>query len=190
MIAMVSGEAEHAGTYVALFRGINVGRANRVAMADLRAVFGRLGFTDVRTLLNSGNVVFFAPTAPPAELAARIRERLADELGLHTDVIVVSAAGIADVVAANPLPVSGADASRMLVAFLAEAADRARLRPLLQRDWAPEALALGEDAAYLWCPGGVAASRLVKALEREAAGAVTMRNWATVVRIRELADGG
>jgi uncharacterized protein (DUF1697 family) len=185
---METAAGANTSTYVALLRGINVGRANRVAMADLRAAFRRLGFTDVRTLLNSGNVVFAAPAAVRSEIAARIGDALADDLGLRAIVVVVSAAGIADVVAGNPLTVSDADASRMLVAFPAEDADLARLQQLLDQDWAPEALALAENAAYLWCPGGVAASRLVKALERVSGGAVTMRNWATVVSIRELLD--
>lgn len=173
--------------YVAFIRGINVGRANRVAMADLRRVIGRLGYTGVRTLLNSGNVVFDAAVAPPADLAACIGDAMADEFGLRPAVIVVTAAEIADVLDGNPLSAVASDPSRMLVTFLATPDGSESLRPLLRQDWKPEALALGEHVAYLWCPGGVAASPLVQAVARESGDAGTMRNWATVARIGAVA---
>jgi len=157
-----------------------------VAMADLRAIIGGLGYADVRTLLNSGNVVFAAPNTASGDLAARIRDVLADRLELRTTVIVLSAAEIADVLAKNPLSGLADDPSRMLVAFLAATADRARWQVLLQTDWTPEAVGLGERVAYLWCPMGVAASPLVQAIGRESGDAVTMRNWATVAKIGAL----
>ena len=155
-------------------------------MADLRAVIGGLGYTDVRTLLNSGNVVFDAPATAPGDLAARIRDVLADRLGLRTAVIVLSTAEIVEVLGGNPLSGLAEDPSRMLVAFLAATADRGRWQVLLQTDWTPEAVGLGEHVAYLWCPMGVAASPLVQAIGREFGDAVTMRNWATVAKIGAL----
>ena len=76
-----------AGRMVGLIRGINVGRAKRVAMADLRALVEGLGYGDVRTLLNSGNVVFTAPRTTTARAAARIEEGLATQLGVPARVI-------------------------------------------------------------------------------------------------------
>lgn len=80
------------GRYAALIRGINVGTANRVAMVDLRAAMSGLGFTHVRTLLNSGNAVFDAPDAPPRDLGGRITEAMAARFGLAPTVIVLPAA--------------------------------------------------------------------------------------------------
>jgi uncharacterized protein (DUF1697 family) len=154
-------------------------------MEDLRAIFGDLGYSGVRTLLNSGNVVFDAHTARPAELAARICDAIADRLGVRLAVVVLTAGEIERVEAGNPLSDLAENPSRMIVAFLAEPGDLARLLPMLQTDWTPEAVALGERVAYLWCPGGVVASSLVKALGRELGGAVTSRNWTTVARIAE-----
>lgn len=175
--------------WVALLRGINVGRANRVAMADLRALVAGLGYTDVRTLLNSGNVVFVAGDDAPGDAAARIQAALAAELGVSARVIAVSAADLAVVVRENTLAGVADDPSRLLVAFLAEPADRVRLVGLLAQDWAPEALAVGSRAAYLWCANGVSDSRLWQAVSTEVGHAVTSRNWATVLKLLELANG-
>ena len=140
-------------TYVALIRGINVGHAKRVAMADLRALVEGLGYGDVRTLLNSGNVLFTALGVAPGDAAAHIERALEERLGVSARVTVLSAAELAAAVADNPLLEVADNPSRLMVAVLANPADRTRLEPLLAQDWAPEALALGARVAYLWCPG-------------------------------------
>jgi len=175
-----------ANRYVALMRGINVGRARRVAMADLRALVEDLGFGEVRTLLNSGNVVFSGPDAAAADIAARIEDALAARLGVVARVTVLSAAELAEAVAGNALAATTDNPSRQLVAFLADPADRPRLEPLEKRDWAREALVLGARVAYLWCPDGVIASRLAKAVDGALGDAVTSRNWATVLKLDAL----
>src|SRR5204862_6684845 len=78
--------------YVALIRGINVGRAKRVAMADLRALVEDLGYGEVRTLLNSGNVVFRVPAARRGDIPGRIEKAITAWLGVSTRVVVLSAA--------------------------------------------------------------------------------------------------
>jgi uncharacterized protein (DUF1697 family) len=169
--------------HVALFRGINVGRAKRVAMVDLRALVERLGFGDVRTLLNSGNVVFTTARAAAGAAGAGIEKALATELGVSARVTVLTAAELAAAVAKNPLLEIADDPSRLLVAFLANPSDRSKLRPLTEQDWAPEALAVGARVAYLWCPNGVLASPLAEAVNRVLGDAVTARNWATVLKL-------
>jgi uncharacterized protein (DUF1697 family) len=176
-----------AGKQVALLRGINVGRAKRVAMADLRTLVESLGYTDVRTLLNSGNVVFTAPRAAPGKAAARIEGALAEGLGISALVTVFTAAELAAAVRDNPLLEVAGDPSRHFVAFLSDPADRRRLEPLAGQDWAPEVLALGPRVAYIWCPAGLLASRLSEAVARVLGDAVTTRNWATVTKLHALA---
>ncbi len=196
---------------MALLRGINVGRAKRVSMADLRALFADLGYDDVRTLLNSGNVVFSGPGAAPAaadsgsgmvsggaadatpiavalNAAARIEAALAQRLGVSARVTVLTAAELATIVAGNALLAVAGDHSRLLVAVLADPADRSRLEPLAEQDWAPEALALGERVAYMWCPDGVIASPLSAAVGRLLGDAVTARNWATMTKLQVLTE--
>jgi uncharacterized protein (DUF1697 family) len=176
-----------AGRQIALIRGINVGRAKRVAMADLRAVVEDLGYRDVRTLLNSGNVVFAAPGAAGGDAAGRIEKAMAMRLGVSARVTVLSARELAAAVADNPLLAVADDPSRLFVAVLNQPADRKRLEPLARQDWAPDALALGKRVAYLWCPEGMMASRLAEAVGRALGDAVTTRNWATMTKLHALA---
>jgi uncharacterized protein (DUF1697 family) len=174
-------------THIALIRGINVGHARRVSMADLRALVEDLGYGHVRTLLNSGNVLFAAPGTAPSDAAARIEQSLGARLGVSARVTVLTAAELAGAVADNPLLEVADDPSRLMVAVLANPADRMRLERFLAQDWAPEALALGARVAYLWCPQGVIASRLWEAVGHVLGDAVTTRNWATVTKLHALA---
>ena len=176
-----------AATQIALLRGINVGRAKRIAMADLRALVERLGFRDVRTLLNSGNLVFSAGRSTPGTTGTRIEQALLDELGVAVRVTVLSAAELAGVVAGNPLLDVANNHSRLMVSVLATSADTRRLEPLLQQDWQPEALALGTRVAYFWCPAGIIESPVAKAMARALRDDVTTRNWSTMTKLHALA---
>lgn len=173
----------------ALLRGINVGRAKRVAMAELRALVAELGFGDVRTLLNSGNVLYTAPGIAPADAAERIEEAIRARLGITSRVTVLTAAEIAAAVAGNPLGDVADNPSRLFVAVLRDPADRAKLEPLAERDWGREVLALGGRVAYLWCPDGSMGSQLPEAVGRALGDAVTTRNWATLTKLHALTGG-
>jgi uncharacterized protein (DUF1697 family) len=177
-----------ANRQVALIRGINVGRAKRVAMADLRVLVEGLGYEEVRTLLNSGNVVFTSPRAAPGDAAARIEKALTTQLGVSTRVTVLTAKELADAVAENPLLEVANDSSRLLVAVFSNPTDRKKLESLLKQDWAAEVLALGTRVAYLWCPEGILASRLAESVGRALGDAVTTRNWATMLKLNTLTE--
>ncbi len=173
---------------IALIRGINVGRAKRVAMADLRALVEDLGYGDVRTLLNSGNVVFTTPRAAVGDAAARIEKTLATKLGVSARVTVLTAAELAAAITDNPLLQIAGDPSRFLVAFLNNPADRSKLNPLMKQGWTAEVLAIGARVAYLWCADGILASRLLEAVSRLLGDAVTTRNWTTVMKLHALTE--
>ena len=175
--------------HVALIRGINVGKAKRVAMADLRALLVELGYGEPRTLLNSGNVVFEAGRESSRKVAARVEEGMAGRLEVAARATVLTAADFATVVEENPLGGVADNPSRLLVAFLREPKDRVRLQPLARQAWKPEALGLGSRAAYLWCPAGMLESPLAEAVGRVLGEATTTRNWATVTKIRALLQG-
>ena len=176
-----------AGRQIALLRGINVGRAKRVAMADLRALLSNLGYTEVATLLNSGNVVFTAPNSTTSESAFRIETALATTLGVASRVTVLDAAELANIVEENTLLEIAPDPSRLLVVVLTDPDDRQLLEPLLGQDWSPEALAVGTRAAYIWCEDGILASRVVATVGRLLRDAATTRNWATISKLHALA---
>jgi uncharacterized protein (DUF1697 family) len=176
--------------HVALLRGINVGRAKRIGMADLRALVTSLGYTGVRTLLASGNVVFDAPAGLRGDHGARLQRAIEDQLGVSSRVTILSAADVAGAVATNPLAKVTTNPSRLLVAVPARPADRGALEPLTRQDWSPEAIALGRRVAYLWCPESINDSPLLKAMERALRSAVTSRNWSTMLKLHALVEGG
>ena len=175
-------------THVALLRGINVGRAKRIAMSELRSLVAALGYEDVRTLLNSGNVVFGVPAAAKGDPGPRIEKAIAAQLGITSRVTVLTAKELSAIVAANPLLKLANDPSRLMVCFLFDPADRTRLQPLSKQDWGDDALAVGKRVAYVWCKEGVLASQLMTAVGKALGDAVTARNWATVLKIHALVE--
>src|SRR5262245_52505396 len=103
--------------------------------------------------------------------------------------MVLTTSEVCEAVTCNPLIEVADDPSRLLVAILANPADRRRLEPLLEQDWTPESLALGPRVAYLWCPKGILASRLPEAVGRVLKDGVTTRNWATMKKLYSLITG-
>jgi uncharacterized protein (DUF1697 family) len=168
---------------IALLRGINVGRAKRIAMAELRSLFLELGHKEVRTLLNSGNVLFKCTRPNTGKLALTIQSAIEDAHGFSTSVTVVTAADLAAIVRDNPLLHVAVDPARHLVAFVAHPRSLVPLRSLMEEPWAPDALAIGPQAAYLWCAAGVLDSKLSQTFARRAGDTVTTRNWATVLKL-------
>ncbi len=175
--------------FVALFRGINVGKAKRIAMADLRALLESLGYSEVKTLLNSGNAVFDAPDAPAARHAQGIRDAVAKQLGVDALVIVKSAKDVAAIVAGNPLAAVATDPSRLLVAVTDQAGTLAGLDAIARTGWGADEVRLGKHAAYLWCPDGILASKAGTALLKGLADRGTTRNWATIEKLHLMLQG-
>lgn len=172
---------------IALLRGINVGKAKRVAMADLRAIVEALGYGEVKTILNSGNIVFSA--AHDASRAAnRIEEAMLAELGVSSRIIGLSSGELEDVIARNPLPDATSEPSRFLIAIVRDPAALAPIAKLEKQDWRPEVLALGKREAWMWCPEGILGGKLVESVGRALGDTVTTRNWATLLRIRDAAS--
>jgi uncharacterized protein (DUF1697 family) len=174
--------------HIALLRGINVGKAKRVAMADLRALMEALGHANVRTLLNSGNAVFDAKPATPASHASKLKAAILEHAGVDCEVIVKTAADIAAAIAEHPLRKHADDDSKLIVMFTQDAASLAALKPLADGDWAPEAFAVGEHAAWLWCANGTIESRINKAVGKLLGQRGTGRNWATLEKLHAMAQ--
>jgi len=176
--------------YVALFRGINVGKAKRIAMADLRALLEELGYREVKTLLNSGNAVFTARAGAPPKMAARIRAAVAGELGVDAQVVVKSGQDLASIVAGNELGKIATDPARLLVAMVSDSKALAALAVLAGKDWGEERVHLGRHAAYIWCAQGILESDALEALMRASGATATTRNWATLGKIHALMTDG
>ncbi len=174
---------------VAFLRGVNVGRGKRVAMADLRTLVESLGYCDVRTLLNSGNIVFSVPKGAQGDPAARIEKAITAKLGISSRVTVMTADEVAVAVDDNPLGEVADHPSRLLVMVFRDSEARSQLKQLSRQSWAPEALALGKRVAYLWCPHGIIDSRLMLAVSRLLGDRGTARNMATMTKLHLLTRG-
>ena len=172
--------------YVALFRGINVGKAKRIAMADLRKLLEELGYGDVKTLLNSGNAVFSGAAGAANKHARRIRAAVAGQLGVDALVIVKSAQDIAGIIADNKLEKVASDHSRLLVAVSDEAGVLAGIKPLAAKDWGREKVHVGKHGALVWCANGILESQALTAVLKGLEGGGTTRNWATLNKIHSL----
>lgn len=177
-------------TWVVLLRGINVGRAKRVAMADLREAVAACGFTDVTTLLNSGNVVAVSQMAVNApESAAAVRAALLGRTGVDAAVLVLPADHVRAVAAANPLVDVGTDDSRLMVSLLSEPVEVGGLPVPDMQALGDERIAVTSDAVYQWCPDGVLKSRVPATFWQAIAPAtVTARNWRTLTRVLAAVD--
>ena len=174
---------------IALIRGINVGRGKRVAMSDLRDLVAALGHTNVRTLMNSGNILFQSKRPNPAKLSLSIEAAITAKCGFSASVAVITAQDLNIIIAQNPLLRLAKDHSRHLVAFVAHAKHLVPLRSMLEEKWTPDALAITDRAAYLWCSTGILDGKLNLAFTRLAGGTVTTRNWATVLKLQAAAQG-
>lgn len=176
--------------YVALLRGVNVGKAKRVAMAEFRALLSGLGYTDVSTLLNSGNAVFRANAGTPIQHATAIATALAAGLKIEVPVIVKSADELAAIVAQCPIATEAVDHSRLLVAFVQDPNALPSLTAIAPLIAPPEQFAIGSHAAYLLCANGILESKAGAALLGKIGKSTTTRNWATVLKLHALANGG
>ncbi len=175
-------------TFVALLRGINVGKAKRIPMAELRALLEELGYTDVATLLNSGNAVFRAAKGTPAIHAKQIAAAIASRMGFDVPVVVKSARELAAIVSENPLAEDATNHSQLLVVFAQGNAAFAGLSAVANLVQPPERFAIGDSAAYLDCAAGILESKAGEALLGKVGKSVTTRNWATVLKLQTLVD--
>jgi uncharacterized protein (DUF1697 family) len=174
-----------ATTYVALLRGINVGKAHQVAMPRLKEVLTDRGHKDVRTHLRSGNVVLTSRLGE-AELATDLSSAIEAEFGFAVPVVVRTGAEIAAVVQGDPFATVATDPARYLVTFLPEAPDPARIDALPKAEGGGDFLVRGREL-YLWLPDGVAGTPLASWKWDDLLGRPgTARNWNTVRKLAEL----
>jgi uncharacterized protein (DUF1697 family) len=176
-------------TYVALLRAVNLGAVNKVSMSELRDLLASLGFEDVRTILQTGNVVFRCDATSASGLEATLEREIAQSLRLKTTVFVRDADEIADVVAHNPFPrETKQDPSHVVVSFLRAAVELRAVRALQAAVGGPELVRAYGRHLYIVYPDGIGRSRLTGALfARHIRGIATARNWSTVVKLAEAA---
>lgn len=174
-------------TWISLLRGVNLAGHNRIKMDALRAVYVTLGFTDVQTLLQSGNVVFRAKPGDRARLGKRIEDAIEAQFGFRCAVVLRSSDDLRKVVAANPFATrEDLDGSKLGIHFLA--ADPPLSPPAI--DCEPEELHIVGRELFIYYPNGMGRPKLSLPKVEKALGTFgTMRNWNTVRKLLEMAEG-
>jgi uncharacterized protein (DUF1697 family) len=178
-------------TFVALLRAVNVSGQNKVPMAELRRALGGLGLTGVETYLQSGNVVFDADGDAAAEQAPAIHGLIARELGHDVRVLVLTAAELAHIAAANPFLAGAADEKYLHVTFLCAPADADGFAGRELPAQAGERAERAGSVIYLDLPHGYGRTKLNNAyFERVLKTPATTRNWRTVLALAEMSARG
>lgn len=171
-------------THVGLLRGINVGTAKQVGMADLVAVVQGEGYGEVATLLRSGNVVLAAPSGLAPDAAQRLEAALLAATGVRSSWVLLPVAALEEALAADPLGEVATDPSRRLLTFLGDALPAGVVPP---EGIEPDVVVLGDRVVYSWHPDGVSRSRVPPAWWRSLGPAGTARNRTTCERLLALA---
>jgi uncharacterized protein (DUF1697 family) len=188
--------SEQRETRIALLRGINVGGKHKLPMADLSSMFEQVGCEDVRTYIQSGNVVFGADAELAAELPDRIAGAIEARFGFTSPVVVRTAGELGDVFESNPFLGEGArvaeavDEKALHVLFLRDRPTGAGLEALDPDRSPPDRFAVRGREVYLFCPNGVARTKLTAQYFDSRLDTVgTQRNWRTVRKLLELTEG-
>jgi uncharacterized protein (DUF1697 family) len=175
---------------ISMLRGVNVGGHNKIRMEALRDLYESLGFLNVQTHIQSGNVVFRTKGWDLAVVAKRIGDGIEQGFGFRPGVIVRTTADLRDVIARNPFSARpGIDPSRLLVTFLSGDPDEEAREKVLSIKVDPEELRIVGREIYVHYPNGMGRTKLPAALiEKALKTSGTGRNWNTVTRLLEIAE--
>ena len=173
--------------HVALLRGINVGGKNKVSMTALAEVFAQAGCTDVRTYIQSGNVVFLAARASAKRLSRLVPQQIRERFGFGVPIVIRTAEELGYVAANNPFLRPGSDTGSLYIAFLADAPNSCRVASLdPNRSWGDAFQVVGREV-YLHLPNGAARTKLTNNyFDATLATVSTFRNWRTVSKLVEM----
>ena len=173
-----------------MLRGVNVGGHNRLKMEELRAVYESLKLRDACTYVQSGNVVFRSEEQNLLRLATQIEDAIERRFGFRPDVILRTAAELKDVIARNPFAKrAGVEPNKLLVLFLAHEPRSEAREKLLSLKTDPDELKLSGREFYIYFPKGVGQSKLPAIIDRTLKSPATGRNWNSVTRMLEIAEG-
>lgn len=174
-------------SYLAFFRGVNVGGANKLPMKELVAILESLGCTNVQTYIQSGNAAFASGSRSRDKLAAQITAAIEQAKGFAPLVLLLRQPQLEAIAAANPYPAAEADHKTLHLFFLTAKAKKPDLAALEKLQAADESFALLGDVLYLHAPSGIGRSKLAAKVDRYLGVPTTARNWRTVSTMLELA---
>jgi len=175
-------------TYVALLRGINLGSHNKVPMAVLRTLVEGLGYDDVATYIQSGNVVLTTSDSA-AKVETALHNAIAKEFGIDVAVVVRNARQLKKIVDGNPFTKKAKGENSLHVIFLAAKPKADKVKALTKADWGADEVAVVGTEAYLHLPNGYGRAKLNNMLvEKQLGVAGTTRNWRTTLKLVELSS--
>ncbi len=177
-----------ANTYIALLRGINVSGHKKIKMPDLKAMFEALGFTNVRTYIQSGNVVFESNSSEGLE--GKISAKIQEQFGFDVSVICRTAAEMEQVVARNPYAeLVGFETEKLYVTFLQETPSGEKLEALKTFTFEPEMYTVSGQEIYVYCFNGYGNTKLENAFfEKKLKVPASTRNWRTINKLIEMSQ--
>ena len=174
--------------FISMLRAVNVGGTSVIKMEPLRAAYEALGFEDVRSLLQSGNVLFRSGAKDSRQLARRIKQELERKFGLDIEVVIRTLPELESIFERSPVLSPRADLAKLLVMFLTGVPDAQGQARLVKGHKGPEMLEIRGPEVYLYYPDGVGRSKLTTAvLERHLGTMGTARNWNTLTKLLEAA---
>lgn len=177
-------------TYISILRGINVSGRNLIKMADLQQLLRESGFQNLKTYIQSGNVVYRYPQTDVKILSSLIASKITQAYGFQIPVITLAIDQIREIVGNNPFSQDKEKDEKFLhVTFLADVPLTEHVAKVTATDYSPDELTITGQAAYLYCPAGYAETRLSnKFLETSLKVSATTRNWKTTNQLKNMAE--
>lgn len=175
-------------TFIALLRSVNVLGKNMIKMPELARAFDKAGFRNVRTYIQSGNVIFETGKESGESLSAKIREMITKSFSLTIQVLVITPQELSDIALQNPFAERPeVDLSRMHVTFIDRDAEAERAEKLLSYHYPPDEIIIGKRAVYVHCPDGYGRTKFHNNfIEKKLSVNATSRNWNTCLKLMEM----
>ena len=174
--------------WIALFRAVNVGGKNKMSMTRLQAVFTSVGCTNVRTYIQSGNVVFSSANKNKTPLTRKLLEATEGEFGFRPQVLLLTEAQFREALTNNPFDAHGKDPKTLHLYFLEESPSQPDLAGLAKLATKTEQFQLAGDVFYLHAPDGIGRSKLAAAAEKRLGVPATARNYNTIDALRAMLE--
>lgn len=175
-------------TYLSILRGINVGGRNKIKMADLRGLYEKIGFSNVQTYIQSGNVIFDSPKQSKQKLASQILSEIEKSYGFKISILIREAKDLKQIIEENPFPQAAEnEKNRLFVVFLDRVITAEDKELLVIPEKATERVQFGLQEVYLYCPDGYGRTKFNNNfIERKLKTTATTRNWKTTNHLLEM----
>jgi uncharacterized protein (DUF1697 family) len=169
-------------TYIALLRGINVSGQKMIKMGDLIKALEELNFSNIRTYIQSGNIIFQCDKTDPSQLAVKIAGKISDHFRFEVPVVIRTLAELKQVSENNPFLVKRTeDVNKLHVTFLNKEPDPGDLRKAEENSFLPDEFIVSGKEVYLFCPNGYGRTKLTNTFfENKLKSTATTRNWKTI----------